>query len=121
MISLCEINKNQTKSINIGFACLILFNLSTDENIDLWKEVIKFLNQEETLIVFYSVVPVANLNGNKKKTNAERAALLNMSSVEGHKFTSFCNYSVLPSLNKVYYYYYYYLIFLFPLLNYSQL
>ena len=27
---------------------------------------------------------------------------------EGHKFTSFCNYSVLPSLNKVYYYYYYY-------------
>ena len=28
--------------------------------------------------------------------------------IEGHKFTSFCNYSVLPSLNKVYYYYYYY-------------
>ena len=27
---------------------------------------------------------------------------------EGHKFTSFCNYSVLPSLKKVYYYYYYY-------------
>ena len=27
---------------------------------------------------------------------------------EGHKFTSFCNYSVLPSLNKAYYYYYYY-------------
>ena len=26
---------------------------------------------------------------------------------EGHKFTSFCNYSVLPSLNQVYYYYYY--------------
>ena len=26
---------------------------------------------------------------------------------EGHKFTSFCNYSVLPSLKKVYYYYYY--------------
>ena len=25
---------------------------------------------------------------------------------EGHKFTSFCNYSVLPSLKKVYYYYY---------------
>ena len=25
-----------------------------------------------------------------------------------HKFTSFCNYSVLPSLSKVYYYYYYY-------------
>ena len=25
-----------------------------------------------------------------------------------HKFTSFCNYFVLPSLNKVYYYYYYY-------------
>ena len=25
---------------------------------------------------------------------------------DGHKFTSFCNYSVLPSLNKVYYYYY---------------
>ena len=23
----------------------------------------------------------------------------------GHTFTSFCNYSVLPSLNKVYYYY----------------
>ena len=23
------------------------------------------------------------------------------------KFTSFCNYSVLPSLNKVYYYYYF--------------
>ena len=42
------------------------------------------------------MVPVANLNGNKKKTNA----LLNMS-VEGHKFTSFCNYSVLPSLNKL--------------------
>ena len=28
--------------------------------------------------------------------------------IEGHKFTSFCNYSVLPFLNKVYYYYYYY-------------
>ena len=27
--------------------------------------------------------------------------------IEGHKFTSFCNYSVLPSLNKVYYYYSY--------------
>ena len=27
-----------------------------------------------------------------------------------HKFTSFCNYSVLPSLSKVYYYYYYYYI-----------
>ena len=27
---------------------------------------------------------------------------------QGHKFTSFCNYSVLPSLNKVYYYYDYY-------------
>ena len=27
---------------------------------------------------------------------------------EGHKFTSFCNYSVLPSLKKVYCYYYYY-------------
>ena len=26
----------------------------------------------------------------------------------GHKFTSFCNYSVLPSLNKMYYYYNYY-------------
>ena len=32
----------------------------------------------------------------KKKTNA----LLNMS-VEGHKFTSLCNYSVLPSLKKI--------------------
>ena len=28
--------------------------------------------------------------------------------IEGHKFTSFCNYSLLPSVNKVYYYYYYY-------------
>ena len=28
--------------------------------------------------------------------------------IEGHKFTSFCDYSVLPSLNKVYYYYCYY-------------
>ena len=28
--------------------------------------------------------------------------------IEGDKSTSFCNYSVLPSLNKVYYYYYYY-------------
>ena len=27
---------------------------------------------------------------------------------QGHKFTSFCNYSMVPSLNKVYYYYYYY-------------
>ena len=27
---------------------------------------------------------------------------------QGHKFTSFCNYSMLSSLNKVYYYYYYY-------------
>ena len=27
--------------------------------------------------------------------------------IEGHKFTSFCSYSVLPFLNKVYYYYYY--------------
>ena len=26
--------------------------------------------------------------------------------IDGDKFTSFCNYSVLPSLNKVYYYYY---------------
>ena len=25
-----------------------------------------------------------------------------------HNFTSFCNYSVLPSLSKVYHYYYYY-------------
>ena len=30
------------------------------------------------------------------------------STIEGHKFTSFCNYSVLPSLNKGYHYYYYY-------------
>ena len=28
--------------------------------------------------------------------------------IEGDKSTSFCNYSVLPFLNKVYYYYYYY-------------
>ena len=28
--------------------------------------------------------------------------------IEGDKSTIFCNYSVLPSLNKVYYYYYYY-------------
>ena len=27
---------------------------------------------------------------------------------QGQKFTSFCNYSVLPSLNTVYYYYYYF-------------
>ena len=27
--------------------------------------------------------------------------------LEGHKFTSFCNYSVQPSFNQVYYYYYY--------------
>ena len=27
-------------------------------------------------------------------------------SFKGHKFTSFCNYSVLPSLNKVNYNYY---------------
>ena len=35
--------------------------------------------------------------------------------IEGHKFTSFCNYSVLPSLNKVYcYYYYYYYYYYYP-------
>ena len=32
----------------------------------------------------------------------------NIHTIEGHKFTSFCNYSVLLSLNKVYYYYYIY-------------
>ena len=29
---------------------------------------------------------------------------LKAKTLEGHKFTSFCNYSVLLSLNKVYYY-----------------
>ena len=34
--------------------------------------------------------------------------IIPISRIEGQKFTSFCDYSVLPSSNKVYYYYYYY-------------
>ena len=33
-----NINKNQIKSMNIDFACLIPFNLSTDENISICKK-----------------------------------------------------------------------------------